>query len=366
LNNTGGNDGVSSGNVTFTNGEVGQAFCFDGTGLVTVRDSASLDMAGACTIEAWIYPTGPGTGGAYGGIMVNKENEYEVARFQDGTIGWAFANSSPGWYWVNSGAITPLNQWSHVAVVYGGGEVSTYLNGVLANTYQGEGNIGSVGPPNDFHIGGRSTQSQFFQGRMDEVSVYNRALTAGEIAAIYAAGVAGKCDNLPTKLAFTTGPASGPRTNVWLVPVVVQVETLRSLSFATSGVPVSLSLASGSGTLNGTLTQTTDAAGQATFNDLSLTQTGWKVLLASVPQLTPAKSSAFKILLAGEQLWTRDGFLLTFKATNRASPTIINASTNLVDWVPIFTNLPTTGSIQFLDHDATNHPSRLYREAGGP
>ena len=192
-----GNNGTLEGGVTFTNGEVGQAFSFDGTGYVEVGDKADLVMSNSFSFEGWIYPTGPGTDGQGGGIIINKENEYEIARFPDGTIQWAFANWSPGWEFIDSGAITLLNEWSHVAVVYSNGMVNTYPNGILANTYLGSGSIGQFHEYGhndfDFRIGGCSAGNEFFQGLIDEVPIYNRALTSNEVAAIYFAGAGGKC-----------------------------------------------------------------------------------------------------------------------------------------------------------------------------
>src|ERR1017187_8154538 len=71
------------------------------------------------------------------------------------------------------------------------------------------------------------------------------------------------------KLAFATQPVSGKIPGTILPPVVVQVEYPIGDPVAASGVPVTLSLNSGSGVLSGTLTQLTDAAGKATFSDLS-------------------------------------------------------------------------------------------------
>ena len=100
----------------------------------------------------------------------------------------AFANTNPGWNWINTGAVAPLNQWTHVTVTYDNGLIKTYINGTLTHTYSGSGPIGDVlNTQNDFRIGGRQTTSQYFQGRIDEVRVYNRALSATEAAALPAA-----------------------------------------------------------------------------------------------------------------------------------------------------------------------------------
>jgi len=85
-------------------GLVGQAFAFDGVDdALQVGDRAKLRMTNQFTFEAWIYPTAGGPDG----IIVNKEGEYEIARYPDGTIRWAVANAAPGWTWVDSGFVAP-------------------------------------------------------------------------------------------------------------------------------------------------------------------------------------------------------------------------------------------------------------------
>jgi RHS repeat-associated protein len=86
---------------------------------------------------------------------------------------------------VDTGFAPPANQWTHVAVVYNSGVIKTYTNGVLAHTYNGSGNIGDAIPAqNDFRIAGRQSGSQFFAGKIDQVCVYNRALSASEVAGL--------------------------------------------------------------------------------------------------------------------------------------------------------------------------------------
>ncbi len=162
------------------------------------------------------------------------------------------------------------------------------------------------------------------------------------------------------KLVFTTEPMGGKLTNEVLAPVVVQVEDPAGNPVATNGLAVTLSLASGSGQLSGTLTQNTDPAGQATFSDLSISLVGAKTLRASSPELTAGASTVFGIVPLIGTLWTRNGIELQLNGTNSLGSTIIYASTDLSSWTPIYTNAPTNGVITFLDPASTNFPRRFY------
>ena len=108
---------------------------FDGVDdYVAVADSASLQMSNTMTIEAWVKPT---TSASTELMIVNKEGEYEVALLPDGTIQWAFGNTSPGWNWHDTGYQVTLDEWSHIAVTYDNGTVSTFVNGASVDTYNG-------------------------------------------------------------------------------------------------------------------------------------------------------------------------------------------------------------------------------------
>lgn len=180
----GGNPGLLQNGAGWGGGQSGTSVILDGVDdYVQMGSSPSLAVSGALTVAAWVYPTGPGSLPTAGGIIVNKEGEYELARFQDGTIRWAIANQSPGWQWVNTGLVAPLNQWTHVTLTYDGVSVKTYANGQLAHTASAAGAIGDFDSGrNDLRIGGRQGESQFFQGRLDGVSVYNRSLSQTEVS----------------------------------------------------------------------------------------------------------------------------------------------------------------------------------------
>ena len=263
LDSVGGNDGTLVGGASYGPGRIGQAFSFANpqssvaNQFVGVADSASLRITNALTMSAWIYPTGPGNstnpgpdGIPEGGIIVNKEYAYEMARFSDGTIRWAFFNGGPGWNWINSGAVAPLNAWTHVVVTYGNNEVRTYINGAQAGApYTVSGTIAAA--LSELRIGGRQltgagTFRQNFDGRIDEVGIQNRALTPAEVLALHNAappltatvpGTAGGTANTNLVGAGGTAPVSA---GLWLnagdaVTITATGQTQRGSGFSLLG-----------------------------------------------------------------------------------------------------------------------------------
>lgn len=122
-----GNTGTLTAGAGWGTGQNNSAVSLDGVDdYVQVGAQSSLVMTNTASFTAWIHPTGAGSQPEVGGIIINKEGEYEIGRFADGTIRWAFANTNPGWSWINTGSVAPLNQWTHVAVVYESGVVNTF------------------------------------------------------------------------------------------------------------------------------------------------------------------------------------------------------------------------------------------------
>lgn len=173
----------------WSSGYRGNALQFDGVNdYLRIGNQPALDMDTTMTLSAWIFPTGPGGGGYYGGIIINKEGEYEIARCSDGQITWAITHGGTSWNWTMTGLFAPLNTWTHIALVYDGASVKTYGNGVLAHTYAMTGSIGhesSYPTTYEFWIGARQAGfDQYFQGKIDEVSVFNTALSQSQIQSL--------------------------------------------------------------------------------------------------------------------------------------------------------------------------------------
>lgn len=239
---TGLHPGVQENSLGFAAGRVGQAFDFQGTGGVAVPDSAWLNRQDF-TVDAWVYPT------AYTGredIIVNREASaasLDTIQFELGIRGpldpvgtiplgnlavfVSGLNGMPNNHngWTDAGASVPLNRWSHVAMAVEPGRVRVFLNGVKVSEFAGlTGAMPSMDAP--FRIGARSQtfqgwEADRFDGRIDEVGVYTRALANGEVASLFAAGAAGRC-GADLRLTWEGVPATLAAGESFLARLVVE------------------------------------------------------------------------------------------------------------------------------------------------
>ncbi|MEP6749344.1 MAG: LamG-like jellyroll fold domain-containing protein [Bacteroidota bacterium] len=161
------------------------ALSFNGSSqYVNIPDQASIELSNNFTIEGWIYPTGPGSVVTQGGIIFNKENSYELARFTDGTLEYALSANGAGtdWNWVNSGLVTPLNTWSHFAFIKSGASITIYLNGSVSYT-NGSNPVTLTANAQPLYIANRANGAQLFNGNIDEMRIWNTARTQVQIKA---------------------------------------------------------------------------------------------------------------------------------------------------------------------------------------
>jgi hypothetical protein len=184
---TGGN-GTITGAVRVP-GRVGSALSFNGVGdLVTVPNAAALNLTSTMTLEAWIQPTAL-TGWH---TVLLKEGAgtmaYEMYANNDVSRPAAYFTTPGGGIRAVTGtAVMPSNVWTHLAMAYDGAAMRLYVNGVLVRSVARTGAILVTDGP--LHIGGNEVWGgEFFQGLIDEVRIYNRALTQAEIAADMSAG----------------------------------------------------------------------------------------------------------------------------------------------------------------------------------
>jgi hypothetical protein len=206
----GANDATLVG-ATFAPGMVLHAFRLPGGSRVEAPSSASLQITGPITLDAWVSYQGvspqtpaisnapivakwgdtrSGTAG-YGLFVFGSESGYP-----DGTL--AFVVSPDGITRTTLvGPPLPVRSFTHVAAVWNGSQLLLYVNGELVGTATYVGSIVANNAP--LVIGGYDPAftgpgaSDAMVGLIDEVEIFNRALAPNDIRLLFNAASAGKC-----------------------------------------------------------------------------------------------------------------------------------------------------------------------------
>ena len=192
-----GNDGTIHG-ATWVDGISGKALSFDGVDdYVECGSHSSLNMADEITIEAWVKPASSGE--RDWGRIVDKLDGSTRKGYSFHMLGGTsqlnvkfYANSEGIWL-IGTDDSTNKNEWTHVAVTYdkdaGFNNLKIYINGILDN--QGTDVDAITTSSVNFQIGNSRSFARAFDGIIDEVAIYSKALTPEEINAHYLAKRAG-------------------------------------------------------------------------------------------------------------------------------------------------------------------------------
>lgn len=202
----GGHNGTLYGNTGYAMGWVDQAFSFDGNGDYMITPNVIAEWPSG-TIDLWVkfnYLSGNSDQIFSSWGPDDFDNGYDPihmwAKGWDNTQGFTFGFCTGTtfpctWQLAHSNIIPVADRWYHLAGTWGSEGIKLYVNGVLraTNPYTGPA------PRTTNHMIGASYWSTVHgnvlpvHGLIDEVQIFNRALTANEIAAIYNAGTAGYC-----------------------------------------------------------------------------------------------------------------------------------------------------------------------------
>jgi hypothetical protein len=165
-----------------TTGKYGNALKFDGVNdWVTIADTADLRLATGMTLEAWVNPTN--NTGWRTAVLKERTGDLAYALYAGGsttplgtvTTSAAGYGEAPG----PAGSAPAVNTWTHLAATYDGTTLRLFKNGtqIAATPYAGSIFAGT-GP---LHLGGNAIWGEWFAGQLDDVRVYNQALTATQI-----------------------------------------------------------------------------------------------------------------------------------------------------------------------------------------
>jgi len=227
-----GNTGTAQNGMGWTAGQVGFAGSFDGLNdQVRMSNSSTLNVTGTgLTITAWVRPT------AVNGyrVLVHKERQYSLA-ILDGQLTYA---DSVTWSYATMGSYgsVPVGAWSHVAATFDGTTVRLYLNGTEVGTIPRSGSLTAT--TNALYLGCYDGSAFYLAGGLDEVAVYDRALSAAEVQAIYVSdgGILPTVTATPTATPTNTLPPAATETFtpglVTATPTVIAPSTATPTSAA--------------------------------------------------------------------------------------------------------------------------------------
>jgi len=177
------NDGTLYGDPCWVAGYVGDwALDFNGVSdYVEVADDDSLDITGSeITLSAWIKPDSLANANI---VRKRQSDDGYYLIIYGGKI--RLAINDVGW---NYGGYAPpsTGQWYHVVGVYDGSSRKVYVDSILRDTQSQSGNIVSNDVP--LRIGTKNGSFESFGGTIDDVRIYDRALTEPEVLHLYQTG----------------------------------------------------------------------------------------------------------------------------------------------------------------------------------
>jgi glucose/arabinose dehydrogenase/PKD repeat protein len=236
-----GNGGQAAGTTWATGGRFGSALSFDGaSSIVSVADSASLHLTTGMTLEAWVNPTALGTTGTDWRTVVFKQTPSGMAYSLYANNGGGRPTGQVnivGEQNAAGAAQLPLNAWTHLATTYDGAALRLFVNGTEVAARTQTGSIaGSTGA---LRIGGNAVWGEYFKGLIDEVRVYNRALSASEIQADMATPMTQSGDATPPSARITSpAPGASVSGNVTVTADATDDRAVAGVQFQVDGAAI--------------------------------------------------------------------------------------------------------------------------------
>ncbi|MCH8292637.1 LamG domain-containing protein [Candidatus Poribacteria bacterium] len=181
-----GHDGEIDGAV-WVDGKMGDGLEFDGDDSVIVPDAPDLRIGEQLTMMAWFFATDIGDWRQ----IIAKSDEYllRIDPPQEGNRMSSFVKAGGGWEPRASAMVPDLDTWTHYAAVYDSSladnQLKVYVNGVESGASTRPGIVDQTENPVEF---GKWGGGSFFVGTIDEVAIFNVALSEADIQTVMDVG----------------------------------------------------------------------------------------------------------------------------------------------------------------------------------
>jgi hypothetical protein len=247
-------DAIVSPSIT-QSGKVGGAFSFDGIVHVRVPHSDELTPV-EMTAEAWIFPTQQSADHQTviaRGSPTNEDDAWWMGVFNGRPRFWSKNVGPAGMTFLEAPFAIPLNAWTHLVITFDGATKSLYVNGAQVAFQRGMSPLVYEPAPVPVTIGsdwGFNASSARFTGLVDEVALYDRALTMDELFNIYNADRAGKDASRPYFMSPSPLPDVAPGADYSQQLTTALGVPPISYSLASGAIPIGMTLSS-AGLLSG-------------------------------------------------------------------------------------------------------------------
>ncbi len=189
------NVGFMEGGMGFAEGAVAAAFDFDGDDdRMSVFESQSLDLGdkSGITFEGWFHP-GEERNAVLFEYATTESSGVRLTTFSGDGLRFNVVDRDLNDHIVEIDNVLDANVWTHVACTWDrkSGKIALYVNGTLRV-------VGNTGPilaktNGNLYFGATESETAYFKGRMDEITLYSVALNPVDVHQIYNAGGFGKC-----------------------------------------------------------------------------------------------------------------------------------------------------------------------------
>ncbi len=173
--------GTLVGNPQSVQGRFSEALDFSGGNkYLEIPIKENLNIGGNITISAWIKWNG--TTSETEQVIIGKDTDWKFSIDNSGHLGFYALNKKELGYnagWIKTETVLPTDMWSLVTTTYNGRELKIYIDSLEAVT---ENTLGKLDTSSTkIYIGSANSATGFFNGSIDDVKIYNYALSKDEV-----------------------------------------------------------------------------------------------------------------------------------------------------------------------------------------
>jgi hypothetical protein len=209
------NNGTLENGASFAPGEAGYAFSLNGLNqYVSVPNNTMWGFGtNAFSIDLWANFSAVGGTSAFLASDEGGGSTHKWILWLNGSTLQLLVQTPPGGAtYIGSASLSPaFGQWYHIALIRSGSSFQFYNDGILVSS---NSSTVVIPTPNAPLTIGQAEGEFHFSGLLDDIRIYNRALSFSEIQAIYRAGTNGMC--APTSVMFTCPPSCSKTSGVIL------------------------------------------------------------------------------------------------------------------------------------------------------